>query len=296
MAIAAVLAFSGQSKCPDSSWDGNTAIARVGGECIYALQFNTYLRDLSLSLGIPDQGAAADESGLGEYFRGRQRLASEVGLENAAFATLAQDVSLFQAAVRGGQSPPEREVMVVMGANRERIRGLRTFLALHELARESNLEGFRNLLESPHVRQLIPVQGEEHLLALFEEAARIDLSGAARGIDIHTALLESVGEDQYWTEVFFEQARWLVAIESFRVAVGEMDSPPGSGLNWQDLREKIWGSTVIELTDAAPEAITLTDVRLYVNGLHALERDLLNELNRQLSETRPPAPSPTRMP
>ena len=296
LAIAAVLAFSGQFKCPDSSWDGNRAIARVGGECTYTLQFNTYLRDISLSLGLPDEGAAAGESGVGEYLRGRQRLASEFGLENAAFATLAQDLALYQAAVRGGQSPPDGEVMVVMGANRERIRGLSTFLELHELARESNLEGFRNLLESPRVRQLIPVQGEEHLLALFEEAARIDLSGAARGIEIHTALLESVGEDQYWTEVFFEQARWLVDIESFRLAVDEMESPPGSGLDWQDLREKIWGSTVIELTDAAPKAITLTDVRLYVNGLHALERDLLNQLNRQLSETRPAAPSPTRMP
>ena len=272
---------------------------RVGDGCVYSLQFNTYLRELSLGLGSSDPGdgpdetgsdessadesgadeSSPDESGLEEYLSGRQRLTSRSGLENAAFATLAQDVALYQVAVARGHSPPDEEAMSVMGTNRERIRDLRTLLELHTLARESNLQGFRGLIESPRVRQLITVQGEEHLLALFEEAAKVDLSGASGGMEIHSALVESVGEDPYWTEVFFEQARWLVAIESFRLAVEEedLDSSLPSGLRWQNLRERTWGSTVIELTDAAPEAVTLTGLRLYMNGLHALERDLLTK-------------------
>ncbi len=273
--IAALLVFSGESDCPDNAWDGSPAIARVGDGCVYSLQLNTYLRDLSLGMGLSDQASEADESSLGEFLSSRRRLVSEFGLENAAFATLAQDLALYQAAATEGPPPPDGEVMAVMGANRERIRGLITLLDLHELARESDLEGFRDLLESPSVGQLIPVQGEEHVLALFEQAATIDLSGAARGMEIHEALLESVGDEVYWTEVFFQQARWLVAVESLRLAVEEMESPLPPGLQWQDHRERTWGSTVIELTDAAPESVTLSDVRRYMDGLHALERELL---------------------
>ena len=123
--------------------------------------------------------------------------------------------------------------------------------------------------------QLIPVQGEEHVLALFEQAANTDLSGAAMGMEIHDALLESVGDEVYWTEVFSEQARWLVAVESLRLAVEEMESPLPLGLQWQDHREKTWRSANIDLTNAAPESVTLSEVRQYMDGLHALERDLL---------------------
>ena len=277
LVVAALWAFSGESGCPDNAWDNTPAIARVGDGCVYSLQLNTYLRDLSLGMGLSDQASEADESALGEFLSGRRRLVSEFGLENAAFATLAQDLALYQVAVIEGPPPPDGEVMAVMGTNRERIRGLATLLELHELARESDLEGFRDLLESPSVGQLIPVQGEEHVLALFEQATNIDLSGAARGMNIHEALLEYVGDEVYWTEVFFQQARWLVAIESLRLAVEEMESPLPPGLQWQDLREKTWGSTVIELTDAAPETVTLSDVHLYTDGLHALERDLLTK-------------------
>ena len=275
LAVAALWAFSDESQCPNSAWDGGPAIARVGDGCVYSLQYNTYFRDLSLSLGFFGQGAGADESGLGGYLRGRQRLIAELGLENATFATLAQDIALHQEAMREGHFPPDGDVMAVMGANRERIRGLSTLLELHELALESDLDGFRNLIESPEGRQAVPVQSEEHLLALFEEAGKLDLSGAAKGMKIHSALLESVGEDRYWNGAFVEYAGWLGAIESYRLAVDELDSGDPPGLGWQDVREATWGSTAIELTDAAPEGVTLTGVRQYVNGLHALERDLL---------------------
>ena len=275
LAIVAVWAFSGEPECPDSPWDGSPAIARVGDDCVYALQLNTYIRDLSLGLGPSDQGSGVDGSGLGEFLLERQRLESEFGLANAAFAALAQDVALYQLAVADGQSAPDGEVMAVMGANRDRISGLGTLLELHELARESDLEGFRDLIVRPEVMQLIPVQGEEHLLALFEQAANIDLSGAARGMEIHEGLLESVGDDLYWTEVFFELARWLVTIESFRVAMDPAESALTPDLQWQDIREKTWGSTVIGLTDAAPEGVSPTEVGLYMNELHALERAFL---------------------
>ena len=276
LVIAAVLVFSRESECPDNAWDGTPAIARVGDDCLYSLQFGTYLRDLSLNLGLsgPD---AADESGLAEFLSGRRGLVSEFGLENAAFATLAKDLALHQAAVKEGHSSLGAEVMAAMGANRERIRGFRTLLELHELARQSDLKGFRDLLESPSVSQLIPVQGEEHILALFEEAARLDLSGAAKGMQVHSGMLESVREDLYWTEVYFELASWLLVIESFRLAAGEMASGESPALSWQDFTVRIWDSTVIELTDAAPESVTLSDVRQYMDGLHALERDLLTK-------------------
>ena len=275
LAIAALLVFSGDSECPDNVWDSTPAIARVGDSCVYALQFNTYLRDLSLNLGLPSQGTDADETVLGEYLRGREQLAVQFGLENAGFAALAQDLALYRLAVTGGQHPPDADVMVAMGVNRERIRGLRALLDLHELAIASDLQGFRDLLETPNVAQLIPVQEEEHLLMLFEEAANIDLTGAVRGMEIHEALIESVGEGSYWNEVFFEQARWRVTIESFRLSADVAGGHQPPALWWQNLREKTWVGTVIELTDAAPESVTLSEVRRYMDGLHALERELL---------------------
>ena len=275
--VAAAWVFPDGPECPDNSWDGGPAIARVEGECVYALQFKTYLRDISLSLGLSGQGSEADQSILGDYFRGRQLLASEFGLENAAFANLAQDFTLYQLAVSEGHSPLDGEIMVRMGVARERIGGLRALLELHEVARESDLAGFRNLIERPYVRQFISVQGEEHLLALFEQAGETDLSGAADGMEIHAALLESVGEDRYWSEVFADQARRLVSIESLRLAIDNKEPDLSSDIHWQDLREKTWGGTVIELTDAAPKSITLANVRSYMTGQHALERALLPE-------------------
>ena len=275
--VAAAWVFLDRSECPDNSWDGGPAIACVEGECVYMLQFKTYLRDISLSLGLSGQGSEADQSILGDYFRGRQRLASEFGLETAAFANLAQDYTLHQLAVSEGHSPPDGEIMVRMGLARERIGGLRALLELHELARESDLAGFRNLIERPYVQQFISVQGEEHLLALFEQAGETDLSGAADGMEIHAALLESVGDDRYWNEVFVDQARRLVALESLRLAIDDMEPDLSSDIHWQDLREKTWGGTVIELTDAAPDSITLAGVRSYMSGQHALERALLTE-------------------
>ena len=275
--IAAIWVLPYGSECPDNPWDGGPAIAQVGSDCVYMPQFATYLRDLSLSLGLSDQETEADESILGEYFQGRHRLASEFGLENAALATLTLDMAFYRIAAAEGHSPPAGEIMVEMGRTRERIGGLQALLELHELSLESDLEGFRNLIESPLVRQLIPVQGEEHLLALFEQAGEMDLSGAAGGMEIHTALLESVGEDRYWNEVYVDHARKLVAIESLRLVIDETESDLPSNLYWQDLRENTWGGTVIVLTDAAPNSITLDGVRSYMNGLHALQRDLLTE-------------------
>lgn len=274
LVIAALWVFSGESDCPVDSWDGSPAIARVGDDCLYSLQYETYLRDLSLNVGLSGP-AGPDESGLAEFLSGRRNLVSEFGLENAAFATLAKDLALHQEAVKDGHSSLDAEVMAAMGGNRERIRGLRTLLELHELASQSDLEGFRDLLESPSVSQLIPVQGEEHILALFEEAARLDLSSASKGVQVHSGMLESVGEDLYWTEVYFEIASWLLTVESFRLAASEMAYDESAALRWQNFTEKTWGSTVIELTDAAPESVGLAKVRGYMDGLHALERDLL---------------------
>ncbi len=275
LAIAALWVFSGESECPNDPWDGSPAIGLVGGDCLYPLQLNTYLRDIFLGLGFAEDGAEQDESALGEYIRGKQELISRFGLENAAFATLAQDAALYQVAVAEGHVARDAEAMAVMGANRKRVQGLGTLLALHELARESDLDGFRELLDSPSGGQLIRVQGEGHLLKLFEEAGNLDMSDAASGMEIHAALVESAGEDQYWTEGFLELANWLVAIESFRQAVDATESPEALGVAWLEITEKTWASTVIELTDAAPEGVTLTDSRLYMDGLHALERDLL---------------------
>ena len=275
--VAAAWVFPDGPECPDNSWDGGPAITRVEGECVYTLQFKTYLRDISLSLGLSGQGSEADESILGDYFRGKQRLASEFGLETAAFANLAQDFTLYQLAVSEGHLPLDGEIMVRMGVARERIGGLRALLELHELARESDLAGFRNLIERPYVEQFISVQGEEHLLALFEQAGETDLSGAADGMEFHAALLESVGDDRYWNEVFVDQARRLVAIESLRLAIDDKEPDLSSDIQWQDLREKTWEGTVIELTDAAPDSITLAGVRSYMSGQHALEHALLTE-------------------
>ncbi len=275
VAIAALWVFSGESECPNDPWDGSPAIGLVEGDCLYPLQLNTYLRDIFLGLGFAEDGADQDESALGEYIRGKQELISRFGLENAAFATLAQDAALYQVAVAEGHVARDAEAMAVMGANRKRVQGLRTLLALHELARESDLDGFRELLDSPSGVQLMRVQGEGHLLKLFEEAGNLDMSDAASGMEIHAALVESAGEDQYWTEGFLELANWLVAIESFRQAVDATESPEALGVAWLEITEKTWGSTVIELTDAAPEGVTLTGSRLYMDGLHALERDLL---------------------
>ena len=226
-------------------------------------------------LDLVGQEIAADDSVRSENIAARLRLTSEFGLETAAFVHLAQDIVLYQIAVAAGHSPQDRAVMTEMGRVREQFSGRRVLLDLQKLARESDLAGFRNMVESPSVRQLIAVQGEEHLLALFEEAKEMDLSGASEGMEIHSTLLESVGAERYWNEIFVEHIRRIVAIENLRLFVDQQDTGQTAGLAWQNIREKTWGDTVIVLTDAAPESITMPGLRSYMNDYHALERDLL---------------------
>ena len=247
-----------------------------------------------MSLGLLGPETAADESEWSRIHAARHRLVLEFGLENAAFANLAQDMALYQIAVADGHSPQDQFVMAEMGRARERFGGLRALLDLQELARESDFEGFRNLAESSSLQQLIPVQGEEHLVALFEEAREMDLSGAVEGMEIHATLLESVGAERYWNEISVEHIRRLVAIENFRLSVDRQDTGQTAGLDWQDLREKTWGGTVVRLTDAAPQSITMSAFRSYMNGYHALERDLLIGQQERVRPT--PAPGPTLYP
>ena len=181
--------------------------------------------------------------------------------------------------------------MVLMGQARERIGSLRLLVELHELAKASDFAVFRSLIESSPGRQLVSVQGEEHLLLLFEQAREMDFSGATEGLEVHAALLESVGSDQYWTEVFVEHGRRVLAIEALRSTVVDTNTVQSGPVDWQDFLEKTWSGAVISLTDTAPDTLNPADIRLYMDEYLALERDLLKIY---LNETPPNAPaSPT---
>ena len=289
--------------CPARQNGDGPAIAQVGGECVYFPLYATYLRDLSLNIGLSGRGSAANESAApgpwppivaGEYFKHRNRLVAEFGIENAAFAALAVDIALFQEAVSRRQMPPREEAMANMGQVRERIGGLLLLTELHEFARASDLTAFRSLMESPRAGQLVSVQGEEHLLLLFEQAKEIDFSGTTEGLEIHAALLESVDPDRYWTEVYVDHARRMLAIEALRTTMVDPKTGLPSDSDWQDFREKSWSSTFIKLTDDAPENIALAEIRSYMSGNHALQREFLK---MQLNEIRPTAPpDPTTSP
>ena len=274
--VAAVWAIPPGPQCPNSPWDGGPAIARVSDDCVYWYQFDTYLSDLSLNLGSSGQGSAADESPLGEFYRDRYRLVSEFGLENAAFATLALDTALYRAAASRGHVPPDSEVMAMMGQERERIGGLLLMMRLHELAKASDLVAFRSLIESPPVRRLLPVQGEEHLLLLFEQAKEMDFSSMKAGLEIHAALGESFGADRYWTEAYVVHARRLLAIEALRSTMAGPETDWSSVIDWLDFREETWSGADISLSDAAPNTLNLEDVRSFMNAILALERDFLD--------------------
>ena len=202
-------------------------------------------------------------------------------------------MALYRVAASEGHLPEDGEVMVQMGQARERIGGLHALFELQQLAQQDDLAGFRELIESPFVRNLIVVQEEEHLLALFEQAKETDLSGSAEGMAIHTLLLESIGDDRYWTGVFFDHTRRLLAIEALRSTFGEMNADQQASQAWQDLSEKTRNDTAIKLTDAAPKTITLTNVRSYMNGLQALERDLMEIYRNETPPSAPASPTPS---
>ena len=291
--IAAAWAVPYSHQCPGSAWDGSPAIARVGDECVYSHQYATYLRDLSLSLGLSGQGIADDQSPLSDYYTARSRLVSEFGMENAAFATLALESALYRAASSRGYIPSDGEVTVRMGQARERIGALGILVELHQLALASDFAAFRALLESPPARELLPVQGEEHLILLFEQAKEVDLSGATRALEIHASLLESFGPDRYWTEVYIEDSRRVLAIDALSSAVIGSGTTQASALDWQTFRESTWAAIDIGLTDAAPSAISLPAILSYMSEIDALQRDFLE---MQQTGARPGAPTPTPSP
>ena len=273
--VVAVWAFSGRSECPDSALDGSSAIARVSNECVYRYQVATYLRDLLLSVGPTTQESSADESPLGEYFRDRNRLISEFGPENAALAALALDFALHQEALSRGYVPLDEEIMVRMGQTRERIDGLYLLAQLSELAKASDFVAFRSLIESPSASQLVRVQGEEHLVLLFEQAKVMDFSSLREGLEVQTALTESFGSDRYWNEVYVEHTRRPLANDAFRLTMVNADADWSGIVDWLDFRDMTWSGTAISLTDAAPNTLNLESVRSYMNEFLDLERDLL---------------------
>ena len=291
--VAVVWAVPGGSECPDSAVDDSPAIARVNQECVYWFQFGTYLRDLLLELGPTEQESAAGESALEEYFKDRNRLVSEAGPENAAFATLAMDLAQYQQAAPRGPMPPLDEVMAQIGQARERISNLKLLVQLHELAKASDFAAFRSLIESPPVRQIFSVQGEEHLALLFQQAGEADFSRAIEGLAIHTAMLESVGDDRYWTEIYVEHARRLLAIDALRSTM------VGDGSDWfgvLDFREMTWSGTVITLTDAAPNTLRVENVRSYTREILALERGLLEQEPKPFEDSPDSSPNPDPTP
>ena len=249
----------------------------MNDECVYWYQVATYLRDLLLALGLTEQESAAGESALDDYFRDRNRLVSEVGPENAALAALALDFALHQTAASHSHVPRQDNVMAQLGQARQRISNLHLLVELHELARASDLDAFRSLIENPSVRQIIPVQGEEHLALLFEQAREVDFSGAIEGLAVHTALTESLGPDRYWTEVYVQHARKLLAIEAFRTTMAEPHTGWSGFEEWLDFRENTWSGTAISLTDTARDTFNLQNVRSYMDEILALERDLLEQ-------------------
>ncbi len=288
--MAAVWAVPHNPGCPASPWDQSPAIARVADECVYSHQFATYLRDLSLNLGISGEESPAAESPLPQYFEARNRLVTEFGVENAAFATLALEVALYQAAASRGYEPRRDEATAFMGQARERISGLQLLVELHGLARASDLPAFRALIDSPAARQLLPVQGEEHLLLLFEQARQVDLTGAMDGLAVHQTLLESVGPDRYWTEVYVEHARRLLAIDAFRSSVVDAEADWSGARDWLDFSEHSWNRSSISLMDAAPNSLSINSIQSYMDRNLSLQRDFLES---QLDEARPSVAPPS---
>ncbi len=264
--------FSHGPECPAHLESDGAAIARVGSECIYFPLYATYLRDLSMSLGQAD--ADAESEALADV-DSRTLLAYEFGLETVAFSNLALDAALYQTAVDQGISIREDQVMSEMGLVRQWFQVLPVFFQLQELARNDDFEGFRELTEDPFLREVMVLQGEEHLALLFEEARIMDLSGAEEGMKIHLYLLESVGPDRYWEEVFANYIRRTIAINLLRNSLGPASSAQSAELPWLDLQRKTWGATTITLTDTAPENVMLPDVRSYMDRYFALERQLL---------------------
>ena len=264
--------FSHGPECPPNLESDGAAIARVGNDCIYFPLYATYLRDLSMSLGQPD--ADAESEALADV-DSRTLLAYEFGLETVAFSNLALDAALYQTAVDEGISIREDQVRSEMGLVRQWFQVLPVFFQLQELARNDDFEGFRELTEDPFLREVMVLQGEEHLALLFEEARVMDLSGAEEGMKIHLYLLESVGPDRYWEEVFADYVRRTIAINLLRNSLGPAPSAQSAELPWLDLQKKTWGATAITLTDTAPESVMLPDVRSYMDRYFALERQRL---------------------
>lgn len=180
--------------------------------------------------------------------------------------------------------------MAAMGQARQRIFNLRLLIELHELALESDMAAFRNLIESPQAGQVIAVQGEEHLLLLFEQAKQMDFSGTNDGLAIHDELLESVGPDEYWTEVYVDYSRRRLAIEALRTSMVESRDAETAELEWQDFQESTWDAAEITLTGEALSAISLAGIRAYMGGHFALERRLLELLRGDGGPTSRAAP------
>ena len=270
-----MLVFSHGPECPAHPQGDGAAIARVGNECVYFPLYATYLRDLSMSLGQPGQNAADADSETLADIDARTLLAYEFGLETVAFANLVLDAALYRTAIDEGISTREDQVTYEMGLVRQWFQVLPIFFQLQELARNSDFEGFRELTENPFLREVMVLQGEEHLALLFEEAKVMDLSSAEEGMKIHLYLLESVGPDRYWEEIFVDYIRRTIAINLLRNTLDASPSGQPDGLPWLDLQQKTWEATEITLTDATPESITLPEVLSYMDRYFALERQLL---------------------
>ena len=310
--MAAVWVLPYRPDCDSLAHGVDPAIARVDSQCIVLSHYTERLYVIEAAMKQEEQGLIADYHADSDYWRRWYDRVNFYGPETVALADAIRDSILYQRAVSGGHAPSREEVSARLDQDRLRSKTFHDFINLARLAENRDRAGFLKLAaetRNPDIGRIL----EDLTPFEFMEAMTEDMNGNGwrqleETFKEGEAYRESFGHQRYWQEILPAKLRREMAISRLEEAVlkASADGPSGPyadvpRLAWLEYQQRAIEEVEIELTRAAPPAVSVDRALFYlaylVEVLHE-ERDELSEEYRRWLERREdrrrPTPPPLR--
>ena len=301
--IGAVWALPYRPDCESLAWGDDPAIARIDSQCILLSHYAERLYIIEAALEHTEQGLITDDLAESDFQRRWYDRVNFYGTETIALADAIRDSALYQHAVADGHAPSQVEVSDLLDQHRLRSKTAYDFISLIKLAENQDRAGFLKLAaetRNPDIRRILEDLTPSEFMESLEE---IDWRQLEQMLKEGEAHLDSFGLESYWREILPAKLHRETATSRLEEAVLEVsaDDPDGPyadvpRLAWLAYQQRAIEKVNIELTRAAPPAVSADRALAYLVEVLREEQDELREEYRRWLERRENRRRPTLPP
>ena len=301
--VAAVWALPYRPDCDSLAHGVDPAIARVDSQCIVLSHYAERLYVIEAAMKQEEQGLITDNLAESDYQRRWYDRVTFYGPETIALADAVRDSALYQRAVADGHAPSQEEVSARLDQHRLRSETFHDFINLARLAEDRDRAGFLKLAtetRNPDIRRTLEDLTPSEFMESLQE---IDWRQLELMQKEGEAYFESFGHERYWQEILPAKLRRELAIPKLEEAVLEASAEGPDGpyadvpcLAWLVYQQRAIEEVDIELTRAAPPAVSVDRAIAYLVEVLQEEQDELSEEYRRWLERRENRRRPTLPP